>query len=1035
MAIGTTVRCSLQIKSGYTPVVLGQIDSPEGPQLFVLTGRWRSWDTQRVFPLVAPSSTEATPTAAKFCGFCGAARLAGGRFCGSCGTRFSDNQPDTTIENTPFATKLLETASRIHLMQLAGSDTSQQFSELSETILDAAKTGLAHQKMDERDRSHAERFIENLERLLSDQSLELEEIIDGLSGEPHALLSLALAQRIGQKVDASETLVAEEIDGLKVLLTEAPFTYGYWAPFKKVLKRIPPEHYPVEFAQAVARLTATGNAAGSEDREMRYESIQAIRRLGDVARPKTREYLRRQQLREYRRLVSESPEIFVLIATEYLLAVDSLRPAGDIILGFILNGNGEFRDKWSRRAIDFPQGQTFLSPAADGWDAHPEFLERLWTETTRQSEIQSFAFQGLRSRNILLPEISGKQLALALRSGYDPLMQYAASQVTHRPDSWEYLRDEWRIVVNSIDESTRRSVLHHHELPLQAIEFFLELSDAELSPAAVEVFIARFQEVEEGQHRVTTPLWFQLLSAANADQLDILFEKVFSAAEGERFVPTHLSVAADALAEVVTSNWETHPAIPTLAYLAVRVALTDGFTRVAPEALARAIFVMSLYRKTLGAAWSSEWVDKMDLAVLAKSLVFMSTDGERAEKALPPEMLGGWAVASQELVHELAQQLGTKHNPEYLLNQVWREFGDDPGIVAGLWFVTALPTDENIRVALERARNIPDVTTAEIGRLCTEILKQSDASTLTAFRTTAAEELWAEIDFGALISHSPEWRRALWRMLEDSETEEWLAEVFIASIPATPFLHELLPDDFRDPKPAQADVLKALLLQLSAKGSLSDEQTLLAATSQNGEISQLGIDILRHKGGLQAVWLPLVESELPLPVAAGFDALLGIKDKDAMTDALLLALDSAAEVVRKRALEMVDTLGDRFDREKLFLALSESTHPDVVNRVAEEALVASWATSPSVHSFDDKVLLVRRRTRKAKELVKKRLDVTTPGDYTPTPERVSILLDMAHHGKPRDAEWAHQRLAQLLLAGVAIEDVKVSVVNQEAHNG
>lgn len=1035
MAIGTTVRCSLQIKSGHTPVVLGQIDSPEGPQLFVLTGWWSSRDTQRVFPLVTTFSTGATPTAAKFCGFCGAARLAGGRFCGSCGTRLSDTQPDTTIDNTPFSTRILETATRIHLMQLAGSDTSQLFSELSETVLDAAKTGLAHQKVDDEDRSHAQRFIENLERLLSDQSLELEEIIDGVSGEPHALLSLALAQRIGQKVDSAETLVAGEIDGLKVLLTEAPFTYGYWAPFKKVLKRIPPEHYPVEFAQAVARLTAAGNATGSEDHEMRYESIQAIKRLGHVARPKTREYLRRQQLREYRRLVSESPEIFVLIATEYLLAVDSLRPDGDIILGFILNGNGEFRDKWSRRAIDFPQGHTFLPPGADGWDARPDYLERLWTETTRHSEIQSFAFQGLRSRNILLPEVSGEQLALALRSGYDPLMQYAASQVTHRPDSWEYLRDEWRTVVNSIDESSKRSLLHHHELPLQAIEFILELSDAELSPAAVEIFIARFEEVEEGEHRITSPLWFQLISAANADQLDILFEQVFSAAEGERFVPTHLSVAADALAEVVTSNWETHPAIPTLAYLAMRVALTDGFTRLAPEALARAIFVMSLYRNRLGAAWSSEWVDKMDPTVLAKSLVFMSTDGERAEKALHPEMLGGWAVASQELVHEVAQQLGTKNNPEYLLNQMWREFGADPGIVAGLWLVKALPTDEHIRVALQRAQNIPDLTIAEVGRLCTEILKQSDATALATFRTTAAEDLWAEIDFGTLISHSPQWRRALWHMLEDSETEEWLPELFIASIPATSFLHELLPDDFRDPKPAQADALKAILLPLSAQGHLSDEQTLLAATSQNGDISQLGIDILRHRQALHGVWLPLVESELPLPMAAGFDALLGIKDKDALTDALLLALDSGVGVVRKRALEMVDTLGDRFDKEKLFLALSESSHTDVVNRVAEEALVASWATSPSVHSFDDKVLLVRRQARKAKELIKKRLDATTTDDYTPTPERVSILLDMAHHGKPRDAEWAHQRLAQLLLAGVAIENVKVSVVNQEARNG
>jgi hypothetical protein len=101
--------------------------------------------------------------------------------------------------------------------------------------------------------------------------------------------------------------------------------------------------------------------------------------------------------------------------------------------------------------------------------------------------------------------------------------------------------------------------------------------------------------------------------------------------------------------------------------------------------------------------------------------------------------------------------------------------------------------------------------------------------------------------------------------------------------------------------------------------------------------------------------------------------------------------------------------------------------------VAEEALVADWASAPETEVFDNQVLITRRRGRAAKELVKHRLETVIPESYQPTPERIAVLQDLALHGKPRDAEWAQQRLARLALAGVKLDSIAVSHVSEASH--
>ncbi len=70
-------------------------------------------------------------------------------------------------------------------------------------------------------------------------------------------------------------------------------------------------------------------------------------------------------------------------------------------------------------------------------------------------------------------------------------------------------------------------------------------------------------------------------------------------------------------------------------------------------------------------------------------------------------------------------------------------------------------------------------------------------------------------------------------------------------------------------------------------------------------------------------------------------------------------------------------------------------------------------------AFDRQVLRARNQGRKAKELVKRRLDAETSQD-------IPLLLELARGRSSRDAEWALGQLARLAVAGVEIEGVEVA---------
>lgn len=1031
MANKSTVNFSLGLQLGYRQVVIGQLDSENFSELFFSSFWWNAQAPSFRAPLVEVSIPRIGSPQQSLCSVCGERPSAQARFCSTCGNALSKPTSTAESDTRPFRERVLALAATIAAGHDAGSDTASAVDELKEVVLQTARSSLAELVVSDETSEMLSAQVASLEEWFDDERREVMQVVDGITHRPTVKLSLALAQEIGRKAQASLDFTREEEEGLRVLLMEAPFTYGFWAPFKRVLKSLSPTRYPVEFATAVARLSTPKYSRPASSDEASYEDLSLIRPLGEVGLPKTREYLRRQQLREYRRLVDEDPGAFVQIATSYLLGKEQWPSKGDIIESFILMGGGVFRNQWSRWALPLSSDQEFMPPASSGWDEHPDFLMELWTGVTKRAEFQSFAFQGLTARGALLTELTAQQLGLALRSQFEPLVEYAAEEVIRRPETWKSQSlSAWSTVLSKADSQSKKMLVENALFPLQAIQPVLELGDDELASKAIDVFLERFPDWDEAKYSLSESLWVQLLLKADANQSHLMFQRVFEVAAGEKYLSSHLQNAARGLGKVVAESWDKLPSIATLAYLLIKVAGSRGFSKPAGIALSRAVFVLALYRHYLGKGWASAWVKLVAGPDLARALVFLNQEGAESEKALPAELRGSLSEAMEELAKHIVEQNTS-------LWSVWREFVAEPGFETGLYLLKFLSSEEQFTEALTILHTARDWETSEIARVCTAIVKQSDGAVLATLRarTLEREEVWQAIDFEELLGHSPNLRRSIWDLFKSSESESWLEQVVSASRAAGELVAELLPEDFADLADAQSRVLIALLSRKGGVDNLPTPSAIAVAMSQSTDLAQLGVRVLKSRKVLSDVWLQLVESELPIPVAEGFSALEAIKDKEELTHALLLAIDSSVRVVRMRGLHLIDVLGERIDRDRLFMAMRESREPEVRARVAEEALVATWASSLETEVFDNEVLITRRRARVAKELVKNRLGSLSPEGYQPTEERVAVLRDLALYGKPRDAEWAQQRLAQLSLAGVNLDSIDVSRISEQPSDG
>ena len=153
-----------------------------------------------------------------------------------------------------------------------------------------------------------------------------------------------------------------------------------------------------------------------------------------------------------------------------------------------------------------------------------------------------------------------------------------------------------------------------------------------------------------------------------------------------------------------------------------------------------------------------------------------------------------------------------------------------------------------------------------------------------------------------------------------------------------------------------------------------------------------------------------------------------------MSTCILASIDSSVVAVRDMGLQLLDKNSDSINKDKLIASLSSSDDQKVQARVAEELLIKESDDSV-FEDFDNRVLITRRRNRKAKEKIKDRLnsDSRIKNKGILAPKRMEALLNLAKGKNIRDREWALNRIASLSMKGVRFEGIDFSETNARGY--
>ena len=274
------------------------------------------------------------------------------------------------------------------------------------------------------------------------QVLSNEGTVDGvLHDESSGGLTLARAQAVADAVRSRARLSDGDMRAVELLLTSAPLGFGYWGPFKAVLKSIPFQVLPDAYAIGLARLM-DGKQVAEPGAEI--EDLAFLAGFREVATAATQRYMARRVRRGMRDLAASDPDTYRRIASKFLIAWDRPMMPDSYLPGYILLGRSGHLGHGSR-TVQLPVKAT---PRRDAhpeiWDSHPDIVHEIATTVRDSKETLTWGFQVLESFPNFAIDMGPETVVLGIQSGYPPLVSVACAALPRFPDSFEAIDiDGW----------------------------------------------------------------------------------------------------------------------------------------------------------------------------------------------------------------------------------------------------------------------------------------------------------------------------------------------------------------------------------------------------------------------------------------------------------------------------------------------------------------------------------------------------------------------------------------------------------------
>jgi hypothetical protein len=710
--------------------------------------------------------------------------------------------------------------------------------------------------------------------------------------------------------------------------------------------------------------------------------------LGAAPRRETLAYMKRRGRRLLRTLALRDPETYVRTAAAVLLETGKSQPELDRRTQWIsmdlLYGTGTRTEQQAHGRGSYSLLLPGLSLRTrderfpELWDRYPELAEPLYTTPNLPWQTAETACKILRAANTPLPTLNDKMLTRFLASGSPLLRSVASRQVAATLATGKSVAAD--VAAETYYRATRRqrTVIDGY--------FGLQKSDARWNLA----FATRlYQLASSAVQGVVLPRKATLAFALLLSRFPAIF------------------------------NRDIAPASLVALYAAGR-----------PDFTAKALKVLA----TVLPAQLPEWLRALKLLPpepreVAVQAILRGT----ADKDILPRAVAALVNDPDDWIRETGWRV-LAHSQTALapIASVWSDLLDSSAPTPALLTALASPDalalfsrcnfDSHIIAARLEAHPylIPLLPMSALEKVVAVL----PPTAVIRLASEATDEQWPEMRRAILAGPlQPDSRAAFWReafaaigatgntvltarLLNDAA----LRTAFLQSADITEFL--------RSANPVFGPILGAWSTTHADLLRRDSAELLQIATHPLPDIRIVGLERVRQIGMSLPFALRLLESELPPAAALGktfFEAIP--PDEGRRTEAITALCDSPKPSVRAYGRDYLKAHPEMMAAGDMLERLSENPDPETQAFVAGQLMAQANAAQPGAPlqtaAFDRAVLRARDKGRRAKELVKTRLDRQPTAD-------IPLLLEMARSRTPRDADWALGQLAKLALDGVEI---------------
>lgn len=273
---------------------------------------------------------------------------------------------------------------------------------------------------------------------------------------PH--LTLAAAQEIQQTVATEGQVRPEQIPQAELVLRFAPLQFGYWGPFKALVKSFPVDEMPDAYGDAIARISSKDWSRPAPP-SVHVEDIGFLNQFSSAASPKTLAYLSRRARRDLADLARRSPGTYAHVASRLILSWDRGLSSSAFTPAYVMLGARSSLDTHSKYVDLEADMSTRRDPHPEIWNSRPEMAQRIFDTIRSSVEAHTWSYQVLESVS-RAPGITERNLHLALLSTYLPLSGTALEAVSRRPGVWDTLTTEhWSTLFKKDDDATVDAIL------------------------------------------------------------------------------------------------------------------------------------------------------------------------------------------------------------------------------------------------------------------------------------------------------------------------------------------------------------------------------------------------------------------------------------------------------------------------------------------------------------------------------------------------------------------------------------------------